>query len=129
MLPFYKEIVKEFPPAVRRRMPKKVEIIAVSESRSRVLNRQYRKKNASTNVLSFRYSQEYGEIVVCPAVIRREAKKQKHKYRYQYVWMITHGLLHLAGMHHEKSRNTAVKFEAIEKKLLLRTKEKRGYRV
>lgn len=82
---------------------------------SRRLNHIYRGKDKATNILSFRYSKDYGEILVCPEVIRREAKAQGNTYKYQVTWMILHGMLHLAGLHHEKSLKTAKRVERIER--------------
>lgn len=66
------------------------------------------------------YDKEYGEIIVCPAVIRAEARKQKHTFRYQMTWYIVHGMIHLSGLHHEKSRRTAERVERLEKQILKR---------
>ena len=62
----------------------------------------------------------YGEIIVCPAVIRREAKAQKHSFDYQMTWMILHGMIHLAGVHHERSQLTTERVEILEKNILQR---------
>jgi probable rRNA maturation factor len=69
----------------------------VDEDRMRDLNREYRGRDASTDVLSFGVDEdgaaagprELGDIIVCPAetVDLREA--------------IVHGALHLTGMDHE----------------------------
>lgn len=106
------------PPAVQRRLPRDIKIIEASERESRRLNRIYRKKNKPANVLSFRYGPDYGEIILCPEVIRKEAKWQGNSYRFQKNRMIVHGLLHLAGIHHEKSARVREKFEQLEQQLL-----------
>lgn len=113
-----KKIVKLIPAAVRRKLPKKISIISIGERQAATLNRRYRKKNPPANVLSFRYGPDYGEIVLCPSVIRSEAKKQGNSYSFQKKWMIIHGFLHLAGVHHEKSRQAQRRFERLEQKLL-----------
>ena len=115
---FSKEIVKSLPLALKKRLPKEIGIIEVSVQESLKLNRIYRGKKKPTNVLSFRYGQEYGEIIICPAVIRREAKEQGNSQAFQMTWMIVHGMLHLAGMHHEKSARMAEKVERIEQGVL-----------
>lgn len=115
---FLKGIVKYLTQVVRRRLPVEISVVSVAEKESRLLNRRYRKKHKTANVLSFRYSKEYGEIIVCPSLIRREARKQKHTYRYQMTWMILHGTIHLSGLHHETSATTARRTEALEQKIL-----------
>ena len=99
-------------------MPADIQIVTVSEKESRALNSRYRKKHKPANVLSFHYSKEYGEIIICLVVIRREAKAQKHSFEYQLAWMIVHGMIHLAGMHHEKSRMMTQKVVRIEDQVL-----------
>lgn len=113
-----REIVKYLPQAVRKGLPVEIAVIEVSEKESKMLNRRYRKKHKSANVLSFLYGPEYGEIIVCPSVIRREARAQGHTYRYEMTWMIVHGTIHLSGLHHERSAAAARKAEALEQKIL-----------
>jgi len=117
-LSFARRIVKNLPQAVRRCLPAEIGIISVSAAESLRLNRRYRNKRTPANVLSFLYGKEYGEIIVCPAVIRREAKTQKHSFEYQMTWYILHGIIHLSGLHHEQSRATAQRAERLEKKIV-----------
>lgn len=119
-LAFSRYIIKHLPTAIRNKLPAEIAIVAVSEKKSLALNRQYRKKRTPANVLSFLYDKEYGEIIVCPAVIRREARAQKHSYQYQMTWMVAHGMMHLAGMHHEESLGMQARFENIEQRVLKR---------
>lgn len=113
----------------RRKLPCEIKVVGASLAESRRLNRVYLKKNKPANVLSFRYwpdvstrgreaKEGYGEIIVCPQVIRRDAKKHGNSYQYQLRWMILHGLLHLAGLNHEKSSKERKRFEKLEQKLL-----------
>ena len=117
-LSFSKEIVKKLPLGIRKRLPREIAVIAVSPQESLKLNRRYRNKRMPTNVLSFLYGPEYGEIIICPVIIRREAKEQRNAQAFQMTWMIVHGMLHLAGLHHEKSRIIAEKVERIEQEVL-----------
>jgi len=94
-----------------------INVIFVSKERSRLLNVKYRKKNKPANILSFDYG-NYGEIVICPEVVKKEAKKSGNSFKYQLSWMLVHGLLHLAEIHHEKSLAQAIKAERIEKEIL-----------
>lgn len=113
-----KNIIRHIPKRVRARLPQKIKVIAVSRKKSEKLNRRYRGKRKAANVLSFRYGPEYGEIIICPEVIRRDAKKAGRPYSLEAKLMVAHGLLHLAGLHHEKSAKNRKKFEKIERKLL-----------
>lgn len=119
---FYREaknrIRRYLPEALRRKLPRHIAIVSVSVAESRHLNRAYRKKNQSTNILSFRYGPRRGEIILCSAIIRREAKLQGNTFSYQRMWMILHGLVHLAGLHHEASGRAQKRTERLEKKIL-----------
>ena len=115
---FSSKIVNNLPLTIQKRLPKEIAVIAVSEQESLKLNRRYRNKRKPTNVLSFRYDDTYGEILVCPPVIRYEAKKQGNTQVFQMTWMVLHGMLHLAGLHHEKSEAMARRITHIEDTVL-----------
>ncbi len=118
MITLDKKIVNSLPLYLQKRLPKKIKVVAIKDKESRRLNRVYRDKDKTANVLSFRYVPDYGEILVCPRVIRREAKEQGNTYRYQFAWMILHGMIHLAGMHHEGSKVLERRMTSLEEKVL-----------
>lgn len=113
-----KNIKKLLPKSVAKKLPKEIVIKEISAQESRKINRKYRRKNKPTNVLSFRYGKDYGEILVCPAIIRKEAKRQGNIYKYQMTWLILHGMLHLGGIHHEFSAKDRNRSESLERKIL-----------
>ena len=112
------KIVKIFSATLKKELPADISVVEVSEEESRRLNRAYRGMDKPANVLSFLYGKEYGEIIVCPSLIRREAKAQKNSYEYQMTWMILHGMIHLSGLHHEKSGNMAQRVGRLEDHIL-----------
>lgn len=114
----YKQLVKRFPKYLQKRMPKEVAIIEISAKESRRLNRLYRKKDKPTNVLSFRYGPEYGEVLLCPDIIKKEAKAHGNSQVFQMTWMIAHGMMHLGGLHHEGWGVATKKFEGLEERIL-----------
>lgn len=120
MIATQKRLQELFATALRKKLPKTLAVISISGKKSRQLNRRYRKKNKPANVLSFRYGKEYGEILLCTSVIRKEAKAQRNSYQYQVTWTILHGMLHLAGLHHEKSAAKARLTEKVERSVLLK---------
>jgi probable rRNA maturation factor len=91
-------------------------IACVPEKKSKELNKKYRNKNKSTNILSFPLRQDEGEIILCPAVIRREAKNFGKTFDQFMGFLVIHGMLHLKGYDHGK------KMEKEEEKYLSRTK-------
>lgn len=83
-------------------------VLLAGEARSRRLNAQWRGRDHATNVLSFpmpRMAQGprlLGELVICPGVLRREARAQGKSLRAHWAHMVVHGVLHLLGMDHER---------------------------
>lgn len=83
--------------------------MVVGPAESRRLNRTYRGKDRPTNVLSWLWpadgqptdEREWGEIVLCPAVIRREAGDYDRTYREHLQRLLEHGLVHLLGLDHK----------------------------
>ncbi len=74
----------------------------------RRLNRHYRGKDQPTNVLSFPSTvsgavqpRPLGDVVICPAVLRREAREQGKPLRAHWAHLLVHGVLHLVGYDHE----------------------------
>ncbi|MFA6524101.1 MAG: rRNA maturation RNase YbeY [Candidatus Paceibacterota bacterium] len=88
----------------------------VEEKKSCELNTLYRKKNKSTNILSFPLDKNFGEIIICPSVVKRELKKFDKTFPELLGFLVIHGMLHLKGLKHGK------KMEKLEKKYLSRTK-------
>ena len=89
-----------------------VEIIAVNDQEMKELNRDYRGKNITTDVLSFAFSEDkkissdyLGQIFISYPQIKRQAKEFKIKEKEELARMLTHGLLHLVGFDH----NTKIK--------------------
>lgn len=81
----------------------------VSEKKSREINKKYRKIDKATNVLSFALRKDLGELLLCKAVIRKEAKKI-HKTTERWLgFLVIHGMLHLKGMEHSARMERAEK--------------------
>ncbi|MET0291398.1 MAG: rRNA maturation RNase YbeY, partial [Steroidobacteraceae bacterium] len=87
---------------------REIAVRAVASGEMRRLNYQYRGKDAPTNVLSFPTTaaagpqpRPLGDLVICPAVLRREAREQGKSERAHWAHLVVHGVLHLAGYDHE----------------------------
>ena len=92
-----------------------VRIVGADEGRD--LNREYRKKDYATNVLTFDYTQEplvTADLVLCAPVIEREAGEQNKSLEEHYAHMLVHGTLHAQGWDHETSEADADEMEAYE---------------
>ena len=75
----------------------------VSDRRMRALNRQFRGKDAVTDVLSFPSDERgfMGDIVVAAGVATRQARDAGHSVQTELKVLALHGLLHLLGYDHE----------------------------
>jgi probable rRNA maturation factor len=88
-------------------------VSVVGPAESRRLNAQYRGRDKPTNVLSFPVAQlpanatadgephPLGDLVICPQVLRSEAREQKKTLRAHWAHLVVHGSLHLIGYDHE----------------------------
>ena len=79
-----------------RRAPAEITIALVSDARIRALNKQFRRKDAVTDVLSF----EPADIAIATGVARRQAREAGHSYAEELKVLALHGLLHLIGYDH-----------------------------
>ena len=106
------------------RLRAEVAIALVTDSHIRKLNRQYRRKDAVTDVLSFASGEDsafveprpaisrtadprpatprfLGDIVIATGAARRQAGEAGHAYATELRVLALHGLLHLLGYDHE----------------------------
>ena len=90
-----------------------VAIAVVPDGRIRELNRQYRHKDAATDVLSFPADEpgQLGDIVIALGVARRQAKSARHSLSSEIRVLALHGLLHLLGYDHERDNGEMRRLE------------------
>ena len=94
-----------------------VTIVCVRPNESQRLRWKYLKKNKPANVLSFNYG-DYAEVILTPAVIYRDARREGVPGETALRRMLIHGLLHVQGFDHEGTRARARSFERWEKTIL-----------
>jgi probable rRNA maturation factor len=75
-------------------------LVFVGKTTAKHYNETYRQKSYVPNVLSFPLAAGVGEIVICPAVAKRECKKHNMTYRGFIGYLFIHGCLHLKGYDH-----------------------------
>lgn len=80
-----------------------VSVAIVSDRRMRALNRQFRGKDAVTDVLSFASDTRgfMGDVVIASGVAKQQAKAAGHTVQTEVRVLALHGLLHLLGYDHE----------------------------
>jgi len=69
----------------------------------RALNRRYRKKNESTDILSFALSKASGELYFSMPDVGRKAKRFGMSEREYLGFLFIHGCLHLEGYEHGRT--------------------------
>ena len=101
----------------------------VGPDESQALNRQWREKDAPTNVLAFPgvkpegmtlppdESRHLGDLVICADIIAAEALAQGKSPAHHWQHMIVHGVLHLLGHDHVDSAQ-ALAMESLEREIL-----------
>ncbi|UVK83743.1 rRNA maturation RNase YbeY [Pseudomonas sichuanensis] len=97
----------------------------VDEAEGRELNHTYRHKDYATNVLSFPADVPddlldiplLGDLVICVAVVEREAQEQGKSLEAHWAHLVIHGCLHLLGYDHIDD-DEAEEMEALERELL-----------
>jgi probable rRNA maturation factor len=88
-----------------------VSIALVDDEAMTSLNRKFRKKNKTTDVLTFPADDSYadpsakgrplGDIVISVDQARRQAVTEKHALATELRYLILHGVLHALGYDHE----------------------------
>jgi probable rRNA maturation factor len=88
-----------------------VSIALIDDEAMAALNRKFRKKNRTTDVLTFPADDSYnepsatgrplGDIVISVDQARRQAAEEKHSLATEVRYLIVHGLLHALGYDHE----------------------------
>lgn len=87
----------------------RVNLVFCDNSLIRHLNRQFRKLDKITDVLSFHYGEDddpggvWGEIYIATPQALKQAPKWKNTFFNELRRLVVHGALHLAGYDHLKS--------------------------
>ena len=99
-------------------------ILLTNDAEQHELNRQWRGKDSSTNVLSFPQIEPFGpvtgilgDITMARETIEREAVEQGTSFPDHFTHLVVHGFLHLLGYDHIEEAD-AVKMESLETKIL-----------
>jgi probable rRNA maturation factor len=110
------------PGASKRAPPRSaITVLLAADARLRVLNRQFRRKNKATNVLSFaaRDPHYLGDIAIAFGTTAREAKSQGKSLANHAAHLVVHGILHLKGFDHKRNAD-AKAMETLETLILSR---------
>jgi rRNA maturation RNase YbeY len=103
----------------------------VGDHRMRRLNRMYRKKDRTTDVLAFPMRESdilgpkqlpcpmlLGDVVISVPTACRQAKESGRSLGSELAALLVHGVLHLCGYDHERSAGEAVRMRRRETAIL-----------
>ena len=77
-----------------------VSLVFVGEKRAATINKQWRKKTYTPNVLAFEVAPDCGEIYITPKIAAKECTEYGHTERQHVAFLFIHALLHLKGHAH-----------------------------
>ena len=119
--------------------PGEVTVRVVDEAESAHLNERYRRGCGATDVLAFAYGdpastyadptghgdnpapaeeeRAFGDLVICAAVVEREAARRGKSLEAHWAHIAVHGALHLLGYDHDEAEQARV-MEGRERELL-----------
>jgi probable rRNA maturation factor len=107
---------------------KSVNLILVADSTMRQLNRRFRRRDQTTDVLSFAMEEEidplFGEVYISIPTARRNAVGYGRGLEEELLRLFCHGLLHLKGIHHPNAKARA-EVKRLEDQYLLRLEKSR----
>ena len=92
--------------------PIEVSVAIVGDRKMTKLNKKYRDKEGTTNILSFPLSEgesthlpddimRLGDIVISYPMVIKESAEQELMVDERVDELVRHGMLHLLGLHHE----------------------------
>ena len=94
-------------------------ITFISDYKMKKINKEYRQKNISTDVLSFNYENSsnniLGEILISMNYCKKNILKNKNSLSKEVIILSIHGILHLLGYDHDNLKNEKIMFELQEK--------------
>lgn len=97
-----------------------VEVTVTDEENIKVLNKEYREKDTSTDVLSFAFNDmkpgdtfntnfvHLGSVIICAPIALKQAELYGHSDKREITFLFTHGLLHLLGYDHGNKEDEAI---------------------
>jgi probable rRNA maturation factor len=106
--------------------PAELSIVLTNDAEQRELNREWRGKDASTNVLSFPQIEPFGpvagilgDITLARETVAREAEELGTPFAHHFTHLVVHGFLHILGYDHLEETE-ALQMEGLETQILAR---------
>ncbi|WP_330463355.1 rRNA maturation RNase YbeY [Metamycoplasma gateae] len=95
-----------------------VDVLFVNKFKMKKLNKKYRNKNYTTDILSFPLKAEFelnfldnlelGQIIISPWKIKKQSKEFNHSFRREICYIFCHGIAHLFGFDHQTKKEAEI---------------------
>lgn len=103
-----------------------ISLVLVNNEKIRDLNRQYRKVNQITDVLSFKLTDTLAEIFIAPDEALKQAKKRGHSLEKELATLFIHSLLHILG-YEDDTKEKYSQMEILQEGILRQLKKADSY--
>ncbi len=102
-----------------------ITFVLVSGPQMKAINFEFRGKDYATDILSFSpmSPESLGELILCPSVLKKQARQNGHSLDFELLYMFIHGILHLVGYDHERSLSEEKKMLSLQDRLFSRLTE------
>ena len=114
---------------------RELSVLLTDDTEMTELNRAYRRRNRTTDVLSFSqqegprgdlHPEILGDVVISVPVARRQARERRATLMSELTVLLVHGVLHLLGYEHEKAGRVRARAMRKEQERLVRLLEGQG---
>ncbi|MEO0145013.1 MAG: rRNA maturation RNase YbeY [candidate division WOR-3 bacterium] len=109
----YKKALKQFLKNIlkleRKKHPKKIYILLTNDQKMRKLNKQFLKKDKTTDVISFNFGK------IAEIYVNTDYAKRLGDFSYFIAFYCLHGLLHILGYDHKTKEERKEMFKKQEK--------------
>ena len=123
--PYISQIVSRTVTVLKLEKQYDFSIILVDANTIHEINREYRKIDKETDVISFASlddesllnmedTVELGDIFINVEAIREQAKDYGHSLKREFCFLVTHGILHLLGYDHLNKDDEKIMFDLQE---------------
>ena len=86
-----------------------VSVALIRNDEIRELNKKFRNKNESTDVLSFPMDEKiWGDIIISVDKVIEQAEEYGHSIKRELTYLYTHGILHLLGYDHKEDSDKKI---------------------
>ena len=111
---FFKKICKAFPE--KYKFPNKkisLSLLLSNNKNIKKLNKHFRNKNKSTDILSFRFNKKIkilkntylGDIIISYNYLNKPKSQDLESFKEKVIKIFIHGFLHLLGFNHVKNKD------------------------